>query len=83
LHRIARAALFKAKTCLQFKIDEFTATTYTGTTIGGVGLRRAVAKHINKYFNPTVPVGMKEVGIANGVTAICSMLAFMGNLKMT
>ncbi|OBT81264.1 hypothetical protein VE02_10152 [Pseudogymnoascus sp. 03VT05] len=60
-----------------FKIDEFTATTYTGTTIGGVDLRRAVAKHINKYFNPTVPVSMKEVGIANGVTAICSMLAFM------
>ncbi|KFZ19091.1 hypothetical protein V502_03817 [Pseudogymnoascus sp. VKM F-4520 (FW-2644)] len=60
-----------------FKIDERTATTYAGSTIGGVDLRKAVAKHINKYFNPAMPVGMKEVGIANGVTAICSMLAFI------
>lgn len=36
-----------------------------------------MAKHINKYFNPAVPVSVKEVGIANGVTAICSMLAFI------
>lgn len=36
-----------------------------------------MAKHINKYFNPAVLVDIKEVGIANGVTAICSMLAFM------
>ncbi|OBT68851.1 hypothetical protein VE03_02044 [Pseudogymnoascus sp. 23342-1-I1] len=60
-----------------FKIDERTATTYTGSTIGGVDLRKAVAKHINKYFNPVVPVDVEEVGIANGVTAICSMLAFI------
>ncbi|KFY06806.1 hypothetical protein V492_07727 [Pseudogymnoascus sp. VKM F-4246] len=60
-----------------FKIDERTATTYSGTTIGGVNLRKAVAKHINKHFKPAVPVGLKEVAIANGVTAICSMLAFM------
>ncbi|KFX93366.1 hypothetical protein V490_04883 [Pseudogymnoascus sp. VKM F-3557] len=60
-----------------FQINERTATTYAGSTIGGVDLRNAVAKHVNKYFNPAVPVSVKEVGIANGVTAICSMLAFI------
>lgn len=63
-----------AEICLQFKINECTATTYAGSTIGGVELRKAAAKHINKYFNPAVPVGMNEASTVNGVIAICYML---------
>lgn len=36
-----------------------------------------MTRHINKYLHPFVPIEESNVGIANGVTAILSMLAFM------
>jgi 1-aminocyclopropane-1-carboxylate synthase len=37
-------------------------------------------KHINKYFAPHTPVELSNVAMANGVTAVISMLSFiLGN----
>ncbi len=63
--------------CLtQFKIDQLTATTYAGSTVGGLRFRESMARHINRYFAPISPVTVDNVVCANGVTATCSMLAF-------
>jgi hypothetical protein len=36
-----------------------------------------MAAHINKYFSPVTPVESGHVLMANGVSAICSMLGFL------
>jgi 1-aminocyclopropane-1-carboxylate synthase len=64
----------------KFNIDEDLATTYIGTTLGGPRLRKVMADHINRYFSPHTPVSPSDVLVANGVSAICAMLAFiLGN----
>ena len=36
-----------------------------------------MANHVNKYFSPATAVESKHVLMANGVSAICSMLGFL------
>jgi histidinol-phosphate/aromatic aminotransferase/cobyric acid decarboxylase-like protein len=36
-----------------------------------------MANHVNKYFSPATTVEPKHVLMANGVSAICSMLGFL------
>lgn len=45
--------------------------------MGGPRLRKAMATHVNKYFNPVVPVESSNILFANGVSALCSMLGFL------
>ncbi|KAI9746726.1 MAG: hypothetical protein M1818_000441 [Claussenomyces sp. TS43310] len=59
-----------------FNIDDVPLTTYSGSKVGGLRFREAMAGHVNKYFNPSLPVCVDDVLCANGVTAICSISSF-------
>ena len=40
------------------------------------GLRKAIAKHMTRYFNAIHPVDPEHLLVANGVTSLCEMLGF-------
>ena len=50
--------------------------TYGEGPWGSNRLRTAMAKHMNRHFHTVVPIDKEELLFANGVTSLCTMLAF-------
>lgn len=50
--------------------------TYSNGPTGGLRLRKAMAAYITRYFHPINEIGIDHLLFANGVTALCEMIAF-------